>query len=212
MTSAPTKSAPEPGAVARWEWRGLLRRPPRLVFHGVLVVTGLIVLWAFSFPGVHFLAVFPCIGIVGVAAITWVARAITYLVARHRGTCRGRAAWFAVAPLGAVALGALLATHVPLRLRWEFSKPSFDDALEDVRSDPNGLTEWNPRRIGTYKINIVRVVQQGIVFYDDVGALFDDAGFAYLPEGPSDDMANGNFENPQWFALGDHWYAWTASW
>lgn len=212
MTTAIAEHAPEPSASAGWDWRELFRRPPRRLFHGVLVATGIVVLWAFSFPGVHFIAVIPCIWIVGVAAITWTVRGVTYLVARRKGKAHGSAWWFALAPLGAVALGALLSASVPLRLRWEFSKSAFDKAVEDVRSDPEVWSAWNPRRIGMYKVNVVRVVPQGILFYDDVGSFIDDAGFAYLPEGPSDDMASGIFEHPQWFALGDHWYAWTASW
>jgi hypothetical protein len=177
-----------------------------------LVATGVIVLWAFSFPGVHFIAVIPCIWIVAIATITWAVRGVTYLVARRHGTASGSAWWFALAPLGAVVLGALLSASVPLRLRWELSKPAFDDAVEEVRSDPEGWSTWTRGRIGMYTVNVVRVVPQGILFYDDVGSFIDDAGFAYLPEGPSDDMVSGVFENPQWFALGDHWYAWTASW
>lgn len=212
MTTDVAEQESEPSTSARWDWRDLFRRPPRRVFHGILVATGVVVLWAFSFPGVHFLAVVPCIWIVGLAAVTWVVRGITYFVSRQRGTHAGHATWFAVAPLGALVLGLMLSANLPLRFRWEISKGAFDDAARDVQSDPDAWSGWNPRRVGTYKINVVRVVPEGILFYDNVGALFDDAGFAYLPNGPSDDMANGSFENPQWFALGDHWYAWTASW
>ena len=138
-----------------------------------------------------------------------VVRAITYAVAKRRGSQHGRAAWFAVAPLGALALALLLVASVPLRVRWELSKSSF---AADVRAHPREGPGWHPRRIGSYRITSVHVVPEGILFYDYVGALADDAGFAYLPGGPSTEMASGDFENPQWFALGDGWYGWTASW
>lgn len=212
VTSVVTEHAAEPTPSAGGDGRALFRRPPRRLFHGILIATGVVVLWAFSFPGVHSLAIVPCILIVGIAAVTWVIRGITYLVARQRGAHTGRAIWFVVAPLGALALGVILWANVPLRFRWEFSKGAFNDAVSDVRADPSSWTGRNPRRVGTYEILTVHVVPQGIVFYESVGAAFDDAGFAYLPHGPSDEMANGSFENPQWLALGDHWYAWTASW
>ncbi len=55
-------------------------------------------------------------------------------------------------------------------------------------------------------------VEGGVIFYDKVGSLFDDAGFAYLADGPSTELENGLFENPQFRSLGGGWYAWTASW
>ncbi len=88
--------------------RGLFRRPPRFVFHGVLVVTGLVVLWAFSFPGVNFLALVPCIWIVGIAAVTWLVRAVAYMRARQRCNHDGAALWYVVAPTGAIVLALLL--------------------------------------------------------------------------------------------------------
>jgi hypothetical protein len=44
------------------------------------------------------------------------------------------------------------------------------------------------------------------------GAFFDDAGFAYLPEGPTASLENGSFESPVFRHLGGPWYRWTASW
>lgn len=190
----------------------MFRRPPHFLFHAVLVVTGLVVLWAYSYPGVYFIAVIPCIWVVGIAIITWLIRGATYVRARRRGLHRDSALWFAIAPIGAVALALLLNTNVTLRLRWQTSKSDFRHAVADVKDHPASWTGWHPRRIGTYAITSVWVVDEGIIFYDKTGSFMDDAGFAYLPHGPSHTMANGNFEDPQWYALGDHWYAWTASW
>jgi hypothetical protein len=191
---------------------GLFRRPPSRLFHGVLVVTGLVVLWAFSFPGVAFLALVPCISIVGLVGIIWLVRGATYMRARRRAAHCGTALWFAVAPAGALVLALVLHTNIALRIRWQTSKSDFQDALAEVRAHPEHWANSKPRRIGTYTITSVRIVDEGVIFDDEVGAFVDDAGFAYLPHGPSTEMANGSFENPQWFALGDHWYAWTASW
>jgi hypothetical protein len=192
--------------------RGFFRRPPRFVFHGVLVLTGLVVLWAFSFPGVNFLAVLPCIWIVGIAALTWLVRAATYVWARRRGNHEGTALWFVVAPAGAVVLALLLYGNAPLRIRWQSSRSAFQRAVPEVQAHPSDWSGWHPRRVGMYTVTTVQVVGDDVIFYEKTGAFLDDAGFAYLPNGPSKALANGSFENPQWFALGGHWYAWTASW
>lgn len=170
------------------------------------------VLWAYSFPGVNFLAVVPCIWIVGIAAVIWLVRAVTYVRAGRRGNHEGSALWFAVAPAGAIVLVALLFANVPLRVRWQSSRSDFQHALTEVQADPGSWSGWHPRQVGRYTMTTARVVGDGVIFYEKTGSFLDDAGFAYLPDGPSDTLANGSFENPQWLALGGHWYAWTASW
>src|SRR5919108_100061 len=42
--------------------------------------------------------------------------------------------------------------------------------------------------------------------------VIDDAGFAYLPDGPDPALEAGWFESPDFHHLGGPWYAWTASW
>lgn len=68
------------------------------------------------------------------------------------------------------------------------------------------------RRLGLYQVTSVWRVEAGVLFYEKTGALSDDAGFAYLPDGPSPDVENGLFESPRFRRLGEGWYAWTASW
>jgi len=55
-------------------------------------------------------------------------------------------------------------------------------------------------------------VRGGAIFYEDHGAMFNDAGFAYLPHGPNRSVANTNFEAPVFSHPGGPWYSWTASW
>ncbi|MGY0002335.1 hypothetical protein [Micromonospora sp. I033] len=50
------------------------------------------------------------------------------------------------------------------------------------------------------------------MFYEANGYLIDDAGFAYLPDGPSPDLETPDFESPVFKHLGGAWYSWTASW
>ena len=71
-----------------------------------------------------------------------------------------------------------------------------------------------PGRIGEYDVETTAFrVASGAIIYDTTGTGFlDDAGFAYLPNGPDPSLENGNFENPQFKHLGGHWYSWSASW
>jgi len=190
----------------------LFRRPPQRAFHGVLVATSLLVLWSLSYPGAQFLGLILAFWVLSAAAIVWAVRALTYTVAWRRATRTGAAWWFLVAPVGAVLITALLIARVPLRVRWEIGRSEFEQALASVQHDPEKWTGWSDRGVGTYTITHVQVVERGVIFYERTGALISNAGFAYLPQGPSADMATGAFENPQWVALGDHWYSWTASW
>lgn len=180
----------------------------------MLVFTSLVVLWAYSFPGVHVLALVPCSWIVAIAALTWLVRGATYARWRRRraDACAGSALWFAAAPLGALLLALLLAANLPLRARWQASKSSFQDAVVDIRADRASRARWQQRNVGTYAITNVRMVQGAVIFYEKTGSFLDDAGFAHLPDGPSAAIEDGTFENPRWHALGDDWYAWTASW
>ncbi|MGI8686105.1 MAG: hypothetical protein ACR2MO_13635 [Acidimicrobiales bacterium] len=67
-------------------------------------------------------------------------------------------------------------------------------------------------RLGSFEITHIDKVDNGLLFYEQTGNLFDDAGFAYLPAGPTPDLESGGFESPQFRSLGGGWYAWTASW
>lgn len=189
---------------------GLLRRPPGPAFHAALVAVGLAVLWAFSFPGVNVLALVICFWIVVLAGLIWVVRAVAYLVARRRALHHGSALWFAVAPLGSLVLAVVVAAHVPLRVRWQTSKADFELAVADVRAQPGQGDRRHRERVGTYTITTARVVGEGVLFYESVGSLFDYAGFAYLPDDASREIAEEGLDAPEWFPLGDGWYAWTA--
>jgi hypothetical protein len=177
----------------------------------VLGGIALLVLWSFSYPGVHFLGVIISFWLVAVVGAIWAVRTICYLFARRAGTHTGNANWFFVAPAGALILTLLLGVHAPLKLRWELAKADFERTIADLSDKPPGLW-WETSRIGTYEIINVEKVKGGVIFHESAGAGFDDAGFAYLPYGPTPDLENTGFENPQWRALGDGWYAWTASW
>ena len=108
---------------------------------------------------------------------------------------------------------ALAFSSVPMRVRWSLSRADFASIVSDA---PPANSDWQyfnvPRRIGSYSIDSAVRIPQGVLFYEAHGAFLNDAGFAYLPSGPSGVRGNGSFESPQFEPLGGPWYAWSASW
>ncbi len=135
------------------------------------------------------------------------------------GVLRGRRrslGTFLVTPVTAVAVVAAVMTGFPQSVRWLASEVAFEDQVSRLPTPSGDLTEWPearvPGRIGLYPIDFAYYVPGGIVFYESDGALIDDAGFAYLPDGPTPELDTGWFERPEFTHLGGAWYAWTASW
>ena len=81
---------------------------------------------------------------------------------------------------------------------------------------PSGPDEWTgldiAGRIGSYTIWNVDQVGDPLIFYERQGALFNDAGFAYLPSGPFAELSTGWFEAPRFRHLGGPWHSFVASW
>lgn len=191
------------------------RRPPGVVFHLALVLPAVAFLYSVSVPGFDFLIWIVAYCILGAAALIWFLRAGTYLWAvwHHRAT--GSARWWLVAPVAGALVLALIWTDAPLRVRWALSRGDFQDAvaLAPPATDPEGWVTFEvPNRLGSYRIIDANRVGDGVIFYERTGAFSNDAGFAYLPSGPFEELETGWFESPQFRSLGDGWYAWTASW
>ncbi len=191
----------------------LTARPPGRAFHLLLVAATLAILYSWSVPGFHLLvALFAGYALFG-AVIVWVLRLVGFVVARRRQRTTGKGKWFALAPLGAAAVSALLWVDAPLRLRWTLSRDAFERVVYQVQRGDGAAERQVPfGRLGLYEVLSVMKVETGVLFYEKTGNFLDDAGFAYLPSGPSADLENGSFENPQFRSLGGGWYAWTASW
>lgn len=106
----------------------------------------------------------------------------------------------------------------PSREKWPQSVAAFDALIKTMPSAPAEKSEWVPfevpNRVGSYDLQTTAYrVQSGAIFYDTTGTgLLDDAGFAYLPNGPDASLENGSFESPQFKHLGGPWYSWGASW
>ncbi|MEV0807573.1 hypothetical protein [Micromonospora sp. NPDC050200] len=178
--------------------------------HGVAVGGAAILLWAFSVPGFSVLLAMTAAPVFGGAALLWVVGAQASHVAGRTWPW-----WLPVAPFMAVVVLALLVIGVPVRVRWALNREAFETVVAGLpRSTP--ATRFDrvevPARVGGYGIRSACLVPGGVVFYEEHGAFFDDAGFAYLPGGPTSSLGNGSFESPTFRSLGGGWYGWTASW
>jgi hypothetical protein len=186
------------------------RTPPGWVFYGCCFVVALIDMWAASWPGVNF--GYP--GFVGFAltaalGLIWVTRLLLAGWSPWKSV-RHMVRW-AIGPGGLLVLVVALALGLPLRARWALSEGGFDRAVTEIQQHPERASSFEGR-IGSYDITWVVVVDRGVLFYDSKGAFIDDAGFAYLPDGPYPGLENGGFERPRFRHLHGPWYAWTASW
>ncbi len=180
-------------------------RPPGWILHGVLVVFALIALAGMSTPAGDFSVLFLAAVGLFLTGIVWVIRLVTYLVAHAKHCASGNAHWFLVAPFGLGAMILLASFNVPLHLRFAQARGSFEHAVDHPEDRATG-------RYGTYEVVAIDTYGRSVVFYESTGAFFDDAGFAYLPDGPSVIPSSPIFENPQFHHLTGDWYTWTASW
>lgn len=198
-------------------------RPGRIgaaLFIALTVVVSSIWLWSVSVPGWIYLT-----GMVGLAgmflvAVAWLVGAVVGAIRVASGRL-DRPGWYLlVVPSIGVAVVVLTWAEVPLRVRFEPARSQFDAYAEQVLDEapgPDDRVRFGspnpdvPDRLGSFELRSTRIVPQGLVIFDRDGALFDDAGFAYLPDGelpPGD----GSFESPDFRSLGGGWYAFVSSW
>jgi hypothetical protein len=178
---------------------------------------------------VRFLLWMPSLWLLAAIAVGWLVMVTIALTRLLRGS-RHRVGWHLVAvPLIGVVVVAARVTDAPLRVRFEPARAEFTEFAEQALADAEGVPFGDaesmrisdpafnllnpdvPLSIGGFRLRGARVLPEGVVIFDRTGALFDDAGFAYLPDGefPAGD---GSFESPSFRSLGGDWYAFTSSW
>ena len=166
-------------------------------------------LWLLSYPGLHpvtiLLTLFSLL--LGVGWIVMITRSLERDV---------NTATVSAGPVLAITLLVLFLLNAPLQIRFAAASSAFDRQVAVL--EPAGSYEkWKPLknapdRIGTYGIGSGYQVGEGVIFYENVGAFLNDAGFAYLPDGLSETLENGSFEAPQFRHISGDWYSWIASW
>ncbi len=189
------------------------RSPPRRGWLIALTIPLAAMLWANTYPGAHFLLmlalVYPALIVLG---ITWAGRFVAWRLSEHP---RAAKPWL-IAPAMVISTWVLTVTDVPVWTRFQFfARDDFNAVIEDL--EPRGsFDNWvpleTPDRIGTYDIVATYQIGENVIFYEATGNFFDDAGFAFLPEGPDNRFSSGSFESPAFRSIGGDWYAWTASW
>jgi hypothetical protein len=190
-----------------------LTGPPGPRFYGLCGGATLLLLYSVSVPGLAFFSFVPAILGLLTLTVVWCVK----LILSRRGF-RRRWGSFAVAPVGGALVCAILHFDVPLQARWSLSQSAFESVVARVSAGPAVGDERDEvnvaHRVGLYSISSGRRVGgDGLIFYEASGAaLFDYAGFAYLPNGPTADLATGSFESPEFHHLSGPWYTWTASW
>jgi len=161
-------------------------------------------LWLFSGPGIQTVLVLAALAVLLVFGLTWLGMV-------HWARRDGRPlTWYGIAAVLTMIVLVLVVLQVPRQARWAASREAFDLLAVELADKPD-LTVSG--RIGWYEVNQVRHVRGGWIVYNSTGSgMFDDAGFAYLPGGPTADLGDGSWENPRFVHLGGPWYSWTASW
>lgn len=185
--------------------------PPRWWFHLCLALPAGGWLIALSVPGFNYSLYVQSVAALGVLGLVWVVRLIGYGAVRFLRQATRPAWWFLIAPaVGALCVG-LLYQDVPLKVRWHLSRSEFQGAVDEAMADGD---DWSGerQRLGLYTVRTAYRQGEAVIFYERHGALSNDAGFAYLPDGPFPELENGGFENPQFRHLDGNWYTWTASW
>lgn len=198
-TATSDDSAPNVGPDRRLVW----------AFHLVIVAAASGVLWSESYPGwqLSLLAASGCTSVlVGCFWLGW-----TIHIASTTDRWRR---WFPIAPVIGVLTLVLLCTDAPFKTRWAASQGAFAAAVAGHPIPPPG-SAWEsltvPRRLGLYTITSAGWVPGGAIFYEAQGDVFNNAGFAYLPGGPTADVETTARQSAYFHPLGGGWYRWTGT-
>lgn len=165
-------------------------------------------LWSASTPSGSLLAWL--IGLTSglVLGVLWVCLLVGWLWER-RGANKTEAhvRWFLVAPAMVLVALMLVLGQAPLKVRWAFSRGSFQDVAEqalDRRPDDLGTEQ---QRIGSYWVDAVRV-SDGMVFFVIGHGWWAENGFVYVSDEVPDTQqapAAHGLDEP----LGDGWFTYS---
>jgi hypothetical protein len=200
------RSTPSPWVVSRWAW-----------FLDLVVLVWLfVILWSLSVPGFDFFLLIGAGMALLLALLLWVLRLVMQIIdwAEERAARIGR---LLVSPALVAAAFVAACAHAPLEARFALSRHAFDDYVAShADGTPTASNRWipleAPGRLGLYELDYAYQVGNAVILYESTGALFNDAGFAYLPTGPFPEIGHSGFEAPRWVHLSGPWYTWTASW
>lgn len=182
----------------------------------VSVGTALAGCFASSFAGAPLLILIPAALLALTVGLIW----LIWFIAQTCSSTRPR-------PRGWIAAGVILALapvvigfNVPVKVRFVLSAPAFNHLINQAGPPPARLVNQAsddfpghcPTQVGLYAINDCQTTNGGYLIFDPLGSgLVDNAGFAYLPDGPQIKSGPG-LEIQDLVHLQGSWYAFDASW
>lgn len=180
-------------ADARKGWR-----PPRVIFHTIVLLTALTLIWSASLPGWSFDSFMLGATATFILGVVWVIRFIEALIRQHPSK------WFLAAP-ALVALAVLvIASGAPQTMRWNLSQSTLEQTVKTLPRD----TDYGSlnRRVGLYSIASWERSTDGVISLttaDEVD-LFTGLVLVYYPPGTPVPKPNVDIRR-----LGERW-AWTT--
>jgi hypothetical protein len=197
--------------------------PPGLTFNVWVGLACALLLVVTATPGWIALPFLGLCALLSFLGVIWLVRLVLGLASGARAGRSMRL--FLLAPAMVAATGVLVALDVPVRVGFAISRADLQAAADELVAPepvhpemPLGAATLDAiahepieGRFGVYSITRSRLFRNGLVLFESNGAFFDDAGFAYFPDGNLP-LGDGSFESPDFRALGGGWYAFTSSW
>lgn len=182
----------------------------------VSIGAALVGCFASSFAGAPWLIFIPAALIGVTVGFIWLIWFIIQLTSSARPRPRG---WIAAGVI-LILTPVALAVNLPVKARFLLSAPAFNQLVAQAGPPPARLGDRAsiqfpgdcPVRVGLYAVNDCEVTDGGYLFFDPLGTgMVDQAGFAYLPNGPHLESDPG-LEVEGLVHLQGNWYAFEASW
>lgn len=185
----------------------------------VATIAGLTRMFVHSYTGFNVYLFMVAIGLLYVVAGVWVIVAIWSIVKKRIQL------GLIIAPLLLGVLMLLSGTTLPLKARFMFSAPAFNQIVKEVGEPsvkplPDPVPEsvlnaaWTkmpgecPERVGSFKLGQCQVFPAGYLFIDTEGTLFGgQTGIAYLPHEIPPVPDPYRYDWPEFRHLQGHWYA-----
>lgn len=182
--------------VARTEPVGL-ERPPGWLILSVTGVAAAIALEASSRDGgvAWFVAMVAWVSVFTV----WLVRLLFLAAPQARMSSRWRLRW-ALPMLILVGAAVLITVGTPVWLRFEASRPAFDQMVAEVMA--GGSTDR--QSVGLYDIDVLERTRDGVRLLVEGSGFIDASGFAYAPDGDPTQPGSDDIYRP----LGGGWYRW----
>lgn len=186
--------------------------PPRTCFHVMLGLLGIGLVWVGSLPGVPLVPLMGLGWLVALGALIWAMKLAYYRRQRRENAVPPAGRWFLLAPVGGLLVAAVLVSGLAFDARWAASQASFNEAMV-AATDPDRAPATSPVRLGLYRVLAEpTVIDESVFFHHPLGGgVFDDAGFAYLPAGPTPQV-EASFESLHTQQIDGPWYRWSSSW